>query len=166
MVPHVMNAEEVREIVRVTRFHPAGRRPLDGGNADGGFTRVDVDEYVHKANTERFVIIQIEDPKPLQHLEEMFAVDGYDGVFFGRRDFSHGIGRPGETGHDRIVDTARTIARLAAEHGKFACSVATPSTIRETLDMGYRFLSVGADVVGLGEYCSSIVAAMAKNGIE
>jgi len=25
------------------------------------------------------------------------------------------------------------------------------------VDMGYRFLSVGADVVGLSQYCTSIV---------
>ncbi|MBR4518685.1 MAG: prolyl oligopeptidase family serine peptidase [Victivallales bacterium] len=35
MVPHLMSLEEAREIVHWTRFAPLGRRPLDGGNADG-----------------------------------------------------------------------------------------------------------------------------------
>ena len=35
LVPHVMSADEARQIVRNTRFHPIGRRPADGGNADG-----------------------------------------------------------------------------------------------------------------------------------
>ncbi len=165
MIPHVMSADEVREIVRLTRFHPVGRRPLDGGNADGAFTRIDTETYVHDANTERFVIIQIEDPEPLDELEEIFAVDGYDGVFFGRRDFSHGIGRPGETDHDHILETANRIAELAEKHGKFACSVASPATIAETSETGFRFISVGADVVGLGEYCDAIVTSFKKEGV-
>ena len=36
MVPHIMNLEDARKVVHMTRFHPIGRRPLDGGNADGG----------------------------------------------------------------------------------------------------------------------------------
>ena len=35
MVPHVASAEEARRIVEMTRFHPLGRRPIDGGNMDG-----------------------------------------------------------------------------------------------------------------------------------
>jgi len=37
MVPHVMSAEDARTIARMTRFHPIGRRPLDGGNRDGAY---------------------------------------------------------------------------------------------------------------------------------
>lgn len=32
MAPHVMSTEEARNIVRMTRFQPVGRRPVDGGN--------------------------------------------------------------------------------------------------------------------------------------
>ena len=39
MVPHVMSLADAQNVVRMTRFHPIGRRPLDGGNADGDYTR-------------------------------------------------------------------------------------------------------------------------------
>ena len=35
MVPHLMSAEEAHEVVRMTRFKPVGRRPVDGGKSDG-----------------------------------------------------------------------------------------------------------------------------------
>ena len=35
MVPHLMSVEEAKKIVYYTKFHPIGRRPIDGGNADG-----------------------------------------------------------------------------------------------------------------------------------
>jgi 4-hydroxy-2-oxoheptanedioate aldolase len=31
-----MSLEDAENVVRMTRFHPLGRRPVDGGNADGG----------------------------------------------------------------------------------------------------------------------------------
>ncbi len=32
MVPHLMSLEEAKKIVYYTKFHPVGRRPLDGGD--------------------------------------------------------------------------------------------------------------------------------------
>ena len=37
MIPHLMSLEEAKQIVYHTKFHPIGRRALDGGNADGKF---------------------------------------------------------------------------------------------------------------------------------
>ena len=34
MVPYVMSLEDAKNVVWMTRFHPIGRRPVDGGNAD------------------------------------------------------------------------------------------------------------------------------------
>lgn len=31
MVPHVMSLDDARQLVNTTKFHPLGRRPLDGG---------------------------------------------------------------------------------------------------------------------------------------
>ncbi len=41
MVPHIMSLADARRVVSMTRFHPIGRRPVDGGNADGSYTAVD-----------------------------------------------------------------------------------------------------------------------------
>jgi len=35
MVPHVMSLRDAKSVVQMTRFHPIGRRPVDGGNSDG-----------------------------------------------------------------------------------------------------------------------------------
>ena len=50
MIPHLMSLEEAKQIVYYTKFHPIGRRPLDGGNADGAYTLVDGKEYMETAN--------------------------------------------------------------------------------------------------------------------
>ena len=97
MVPHVMSLAEAKKIVYYTKFHPIGRRPIDGGNADGKYCLVEPEDYIKQANEERFVVIQIEDPEPMEELEEICALPGIDMIFFGPADFSQGMGRPYET---------------------------------------------------------------------
>jgi len=128
MVPHVMSAEDARRIVWQTRFHPIGRRPVDGGNADGMFCMMPEKEYYKFANENRFLIIQIEDPEPLDELDEICSIDGIDMIFFGPGDFSQGIGTPGDFSNPMIGETRKRIAESARRHGKFAGTVAGIST--------------------------------------
>ena len=54
MVPHLMSLEDAKRVVYYTKFHPIGRRPIDGGNTDGKFCLVDGNDYMKQANEERF----------------------------------------------------------------------------------------------------------------
>ena len=107
MVPHVMNLQDAQNIVRMTRFHPLGLRPLDGGKADGAYCLIDLAEYLEQANRERLVAIQIEDPEPLKELDTIAALPGIDMLFFGPGDFSQAIGAPGQWNHPLISEARR-----------------------------------------------------------
>ncbi len=157
MVPHCMCAEDARSIVRTTRFQPLGRRPVDGGNADGVYCNVPFFEYLREANEQRFVVIQIEDPEPLEKIDEIASVPGIDMLFFGPSDFSHAIGVPGELNHPRVVDARRRVAKAALAHNKFAGTMANSDNLEDLIDMGYRFLNLGADVLGLSSYCRELI---------
>ncbi|MDL2217459.1 hypothetical protein LJC27_02250 [Christensenellaceae bacterium OttesenSCG-928-M15] len=159
MVPHLMSLEDAKYVQYYTKFHPIGRRPLDGGNADGAYCRVDAKEYMEQANRERFIIVQIEDPEPLEELEEICALEGIDMLFFGPADFSQGAGIPLEWDHPKMDETRRLVAKCARKYGKFAGTVGSVGNFQELIDMGYQFISVGADVVGLDAYFTNIVEA-------
>lgn len=163
MVPHVMGLADARDVVRITRFHPIGRRPVDGGNADGAYCGIDTAEYIKQANEQRFVAVQIEDPEPLPELDAIAALPGIDMLFFGPGDFSHGIGAPGVFDHPELIDARRRVAEAALACGKFAGTVASPSNREELIAMGYRFLNMGSDVVGLARHCRSLMAECAKS---
>lgn len=162
MVPHIMNLEDAKNVIKMTRFHPLGRRPVDGGNADGKFTMIDFKEYIAQANTERFVIVQIEDPEPLEDLDEIISLDGIDMLFFGPGDFSQGIGDPGNFSNPLILETRRRIAKTCRNHGKFAGTVGSVDNRNELMDEGYQFISLGADVVGLVQYYENIMTKVHK----
>lgn len=157
MVPHILSLADAREIVFHTKFHPVGRRAIDGGNADGGYTGVDFNEYLRQANEQRFVVLQIEDPEPLEELEAIAALPGYDMLFFGPGDFSQGIGAPGVWDHPTLLETRKRVAALARKYGKFAGTVGGPGNLTALNDMGYQFVSVGADVVGLKNYYGELL---------
>lgn len=162
MVPHLMSIEEARKIVRQTRFHPIGRRPVDGGNQDGAYCMIEFNEYLKTANEQRFVIVQIEDPEPLDELEEIAKVDGIDMIFFGPADFSHGIGAPGRWDHPLIAETRKRVVDVARSNGKFAGTVGSVEDLSDLIDMGYQFVNVGGDVLGLSAYFGEIAAVFEK----
>ncbi len=159
MVPHLMSVEDARQVVRQTRFHPLGRRPLDGGNADGAYCMIPLDQYVREANQQRLVIVQIEDPEPMAELDAIAQVPGIDMLFFGPADFSQGIGHTGEMGHPRVVEARRQIAQTAARYGKFAGTVTSLDTLSETIALGYQFINFAVDVLALADYFGRAMAA-------
>ena len=162
MVPHVMSLADAQQIIKHTKFHPIGLRPLDGGNADGAFCNIELTDYMQQANNERFNILQIEDPEPLAELEEIISLPGLDMIFFGPGDFSQAIGAPGQGDHPEIEETRKKIATLARGNGKFAGTVGGVGDVEALTEMGYQFISVGADVIGLSQYFTNIVDQLSR----
>jgi 4-hydroxy-2-oxoheptanedioate aldolase len=164
IVPHVMSAEDARQIVRTTRFHPLGRRPLDGGNADGGYCAIPVERYLQQANNQRFVIVQIEDPEALAEVDAIAQIDGIDMLFFGPGDFSHALGVPGQFDHAEVRAGFTRVAQAAGRHGKFAGTAAAVDNLAQVAGLGYQFLACGADVLALRAAFGHVVAAFDQLG--
>ena len=152
MVPHVTTAEEAQHIVEMTRFHPLGRRALDGGNVDGAYCQIPLADYLAHSNRERVLIFQIESPLALENVEQIAAVPGFDGLLFGPGDFSHLLGKPGEINDPEVVAARKRVAAAAKANGKFAMSAGmiAPRAVLE--EEGYQMFNLGADVIGLGQY--------------
>jgi 4-hydroxy-2-oxoheptanedioate aldolase len=159
MVPHVKTAEEARHIVEMTRFHPLGRRPMDGGNVDGRYCQIPIAEYMAHSNSERLLIFQIESPEALENVEAIAAVPGYEMLLFGPGDFSHLIGKPGQINAPEVVAARKRVGAVARKHGKFvmAPGMMAPRAVLEA--EGYRVFTLGADVLGLGDYFRTQMAA-------
>jgi 4-hydroxy-2-oxoheptanedioate aldolase len=166
MVPHCMSGREAREIGRATRFQPLGRRALDGGNCDGLYCLVPVKDYLRLANENTFVVVQIEDPEALDHIDDIVKAPGVDVIFIGPGDLSHGLGDPGNIGHPRIQDAIMEVARACRRHNKHWGLPVTADTVQRYLDLGARFLSSGADVLGLGTYFKDLRDRFARLGFE
>ena len=95
---------------------------------------------------------------PLEELDGICSVPGIDIVFFGPGDFSQSIGKPGECNAPEVAAARKRVAAAALRHGKFAGTVGSPSRVRELQQEGFRFINLGADVLGLGSYCRELLA--------
>jgi 4-hydroxy-2-oxoheptanedioate aldolase len=157
LVPHIMSLEDARSVVKMTRFHPIGKRAIDGGSADAGYTGIELTDYMQQANRQRFVILQIEDHEPLKEIDAIAALEGYDMLFFGPGDFSQSIGAPGQWDHPELLKARQLVAEAANKHGKFAATSGSIDSLKDFLSMGYKFVNVGADVVGMKNYCRQLV---------
>ena len=93
----------------------------------------------------------------LDELDEIASLDGIDMLFFGPGDFSHGIGAPGEWNHPKIVEARNRVVEAALAHEKFAGTVSGLWDIEELIEMGYRFINLGADVIGIAEYAKNLL---------
>jgi len=164
MVPHIMSLEDAKNVIRMCRFHPVGRRPLDGGNTDGAYCNVSLTDYLEQANRERFIVLQIEDPEPMAELDEIAQVEGIDIILFGPGDFSHALGCVGQLDDPRVVEAERRVVQTAVRHGKFAGAVAGIDMLPTKVQWGFRFINVGADVLALTDYFGRIAKAFQAAG--
>lgn len=151
MVPHVTSGAEARHIVDMCRFQPVGRRALDGGNVDGAFTQLPLNDYLERSNREKLIILQIESPEGVAAVDEIAAVEGYEFILFGPGDYAHRIGKPGLIHDPEVEDARRKVEIAAKKYGKAGFAVAARGNPRELRERGYGILNLGSDVVSLGQ---------------
>lgn len=157
IIPHLMSLKEAKDIVRTTRFHPLGLRPVDGGNADGAYCMVDFATYLQEANKNRFVCVQVEDVEVVADLEKIAELDGIDMIFFGPADYSQSLGKPGDWDNPDLGRVRKMIAEVCRKNNKYAATTGGPANYKELVDIGYSFINIGADVVGLSTYFNQII---------
>ncbi len=158
MVPHIASADEARAVVDMVRCHPLGRRAMDGGNMDGAFCQISLTDYAIQNNTERFVILQIESPEALEKVEEIAAVPGFDMLLFGAGDFSHRIGKLGQVNDPQVVAARKRVAAAALANGKYVAVASLYGQKEEIIAEGTSIFTLGADVLGLGDFFTKTIA--------
>ncbi len=146
LIPMVESAEQARQLVSAMRYPPAGIRGI--GAALARAARWDrIPDYVHHANAEMCLLVQVETRKGLENLETIAAVDGVDGVFIGPADLSAAMGHPGNPRHPEMHELIQDTIRRIVATGKAAGILTTDETLaRRHLQLGCSFIAVGIDI--------------------
>ena len=144
MYPRCDNAQEARELVTWSKFHPKGKRGIDSANADNPYCMMPLAPYVEYANEQTFLVAQIEDPAALEHVEEIAAVDGIDVLFFGPGDFGVLSGIPGQSAHpSSLPRSSESPPRPSAPARPGACQARRSSGPRNCSTWGHASLPTG-----------------------
>lgn len=159
LLPFVQNADEARQAVAATRYPPHGVRGVGGSTRASNFGRTP--NYIHHANDDICVLVQVETREALTQIEAIASVDGVDGIFIGPADLSASLGHPGAPGHPEVVAAIDdAIARIRA-CGK-APGILMPDLerARQCLDRGALFVAVGVDTVMLKHALDTTLATV------
>jgi 4-hydroxy-2-oxoheptanedioate aldolase len=149
LIPMIESGEQARQAVRSTRYPPQGVRGVAPALARASGYGAIMD-YIHTANDQICLIVQVETRAGIAALDEILAVDGVDGVFIGpldlAADMGH-LGRPDAPEVRAVIDEA--LGRIDAA-GKAAGLLATdPDQGQDLIARGVDFLAVGIDVTTL-----------------
>ena len=145
LIPMVDTAEQAAQMVAATRYPPHGIRGV--GSALARSSRWNqINGYLHKANAEMCVLVQVETLAALKNLKAIAEVQGVDGVFFGPSDLSASMGLLGQPGHPDVQQAIAKGMAIVQEAGKAAGILAVdPVLAKKYLTLGALFVAVGVD---------------------
>jgi 2-dehydro-3-deoxyglucarate aldolase/4-hydroxy-2-oxoheptanedioate aldolase len=145
MIPRMQSAEEVRETVTYLRYPPVGMRGVALRTRGAGLGTVGHAD-IGQINDRVVGIVQIESAGALAEADAIAAIDGVDVLFVGPADLTHSLGIPGQFGSNGYKDALETVAAACRAHGKSpGILVYDTAVVPGLLEIGYRFVGIGAD---------------------
>ncbi len=155
LIPFVQNAEEAARAVTATRYPPTGIRGVTGSGRASRFGRVQ--DYLKTASEDICVLVQLETPAAIDHVEAICDVDGIDGVFIGPNDLAASMEHLGNGAHADVQSMiGRACARIAASGKPSGILSTNDDDTRRYIDMGFSFVAAGVDVVMLARTCDAL----------
>ncbi|WP_116953399.1 HpcH/HpaI aldolase family protein [Jiangella endophytica] len=116
VAPMISTRSDCERLVEATKYPPLGRRGVSTFRAHTDFQRVDVAEYLGRANARVRALAQIETVAALDRLDAIASVPGLDGLVLGPNDLLTDAGAPGHFGHPVLDEALRAIGVAARSH--------------------------------------------------
>jgi len=159
LIPMVESPQQAARMVAATRYPPRGIRGV--GSALARSSRWNqVERYLLRADDQMCVLVQVESTTALEHVTEIAAVEGVDGVFFGPADLSASMGLIGQPAHPAVLDAiAGGIAAVRAAGKAAGILSPDPALARRYLELGALFVAVGVDTTLLVRAAKDQLAA-------
>jgi 4-hydroxy-2-oxoheptanedioate aldolase len=158
LVPMVESAQQAAELVRAMRYPPQGIRGVGSGIARSArWSRYP--NYLHEANDQMCLLVQVETREALAQIDAIAAVDGVDGVFIGPADLSASMGLLGQPAHPDVkaaIEGAIASIRRAGKSPGILC--ADEALARRYIEVGAQFVAVGVDTSLLVKAASGLAA--------
>lgn len=158
LFPMIQSPEEAKAAVAATRYPPHGIRGVSMGMRGSRFAR-DKD-YFDRIGEELCVLVQVETKTALDQVEEIAAVDGVDGVFFGPADIAASLGQIGNILDENLWQIIGEAAQKVHALGKpTGTLIGNPERVRKCFEAGFSFVSAGTDVNLLARGAEALLAS-------
>ncbi len=152
-------AEQAEQLVRLTKYPPAGQRGAMFGGAHDDYSSLAVPEIIEGAHERTMVCVLIESAKGVANAEEIMAVPGVDVAHLGHGDLSLSLEVPGQTEHPTMQAGIDAILSACESHGKAAaCLAGSIDTANDWIERGFRMVSYSYDI--------GLLAGALRSGID
>lgn len=141
LVPMVESAAQAASIVRACLYPPQGERGVGGGRAARWGH---IPTYLHDANEQIAIIVQIETQAGLDELDAIVQTDGVDGVFIGPADLAASLGHLGKP-HEIQSEILDAVGRIRAAGKAPGILSRDPDLVRLSIEHGAQLVAVGLD---------------------
>lgn len=163
IIPQVHNAEQMRSIIRYSKFPPLGRRGGDSSVRSAQYAGPGFDWacYTQSENERSVIVPMAESYEFFDNIDAILDVEGIDAVHFGPADYSlsrqlpvdYRLGNPEVLQRlERLIEKchARSIQVMVP------CFPADAETARRLIDMGSDMLLMGSDLSWLNQAARNI----------
>lgn len=159
LFPMIQSVEEAKKAVAATRYPPRGNRGVSGSTRATGFGRIT--DYTAKVEDEMTIILQLETASAIAQAEDIAAVDGVSGIFFGPADIAADIGLLGKPLDPAVWDLIMPAAKaLMAKGVPVGTLVMDPDFAAKLLNDGFTFVACGQDTNLLAKATDAALAAV------
>ena len=161
IVPNVNTIEDVEKLVSYCKYKPVGNRGFcpsrkDGWGKDLNMSVADTMKYF---NDEVLLIPQCETVGALEHIEEIAAMEGVDGIFIGPFDLSISMGIPGEFSNPVFEDAIKRVLDACHNCGKFCMLFAgSEQAVYDGFTKGYDSMTYSLDAGLIIEHIGGKIA--------
>jgi 2-dehydro-3-deoxyglucarate aldolase len=161
IAPAVNSAQEAENVVRWSKYSPAGARGVGIGRAHG--YGLDFQDYVNRANDDLAVVIQAEHIDAVRNIEAIAGVPGIDAVLVGPYDLSASLGRIGQVDHPDVTAAIDRITQVCLAAGvRLGIFGMSAAAVRPYIERGYTLVVAGADCVLLAQAARDMLGELAK----
>ena len=166
LIPMVETAEQASLLARSMRYPspaPSSASAFDSAAAargettgfrgiGGATTRAmrwgRVENYLHEADAQVCLLVQVETRLGLENLEAIAAVDGVDGIFIGPSDLTASLGMLGKAMAPEAQPAIEGAITRARATGKPVGSLAVSERLaKRYIELGCTFIAVGVDTL-------------------
>ncbi len=117
--PHINSRANAEQLVRACYFGPQGERSFGGNRGtDYGYQIPDMVAYLEQCNQNMLVGALLEDQNVVENLGEILTVPGIDYFSIGPNDFAQGLGYPGGSGHETVVEAMEAVYTRIRQAGR------------------------------------------------
>ncbi len=142
LFPNIETAEDAQNAVEAVKFPPVGKRGVSCTRSFDYGMKMSYEDYVKMSNEETTIMLMIETPEAVEHIEEILEVEGIDTIELGTTDLSLRMGLPGMRTHPRVEEAVRRVVEAARQKQIPVGSVMREGmVIEEELKNGYGVLT-------------------------